>query len=183
MTIAYVHGRFQPFHKGHLALLKYALDNYEKLWVGISNPLRELPRNFSSLDKDLQTDLLRSRNPKKNIFTYLQREKMILKSLEYEGQNLLKVKVQPHFGYFESDNWQDFLPPKDDAVLVIHVKDLIHDLKLDLYKKLGWRIEQVKLFEEGVSGTQFHNVWPNGNWQVLVPKGTKEILEEILNDK
>jgi cytidyltransferase-like protein len=183
MVIAYVHGRFQPFHKGHLALCLYALSKYDELWVGISNPLRELPSNLSNFESDLKASLMKARDPKKNIFSYLERESMILKSLEFENIDLKRIKILPHFGYYDSKNWQDFLPDKTKSVLVIHSKDLHHELKLDLYEKLGWRIEQVPLLEKGVSGTEFHNEYPNGNWQKYVPEGTKEVLEEILRTK
>ncbi len=183
MVIAYIHGRFQPFHKGHLALLLYALNKYDELWIGISNPLRELPPNFISFENDLKASILKARDPKKNIFTYLEREEMILKSLEYENIDLKRVKVLPHFGYYDSKNWQDFLPEKENSILVIHPKDLHHKLKLDVYDKLGWRIDDVPLLDPGVSGTDFHKEYPLDDWQQYVPKGTIEVLEKILLNK
>ena len=38
MTRGFVHGRFQPFHNGHLEYLRGALERCEELFVGITNP-------------------------------------------------------------------------------------------------------------------------------------------------
>ena len=33
-----IHGRFQPFHLGHLEYLKGAAAHSDEVWVGITNP-------------------------------------------------------------------------------------------------------------------------------------------------
>ena len=69
-TIGYTHGRFQPFHKGHLAVLLYILNSYDELWIGISNPLRRLPHNIATYEESLKKSILEARAENKNIFTY-----------------------------------------------------------------------------------------------------------------
>jgi len=180
-TIGYTHGRFQPFHSGHLSILLYILDNYDELWVGISNPLRRLPQNIDSYDQDLKKSILVGRSDAKNIFTFLEREQMIRESLKDEGVDLSRVKIYPHFGYYEEDNWADFLPPKELTTIVLHCKDVHHDKKFVYYKKNGWKTEAIPLLREGYSGTKFHKEYPGGNWQNLVPAGTKRVLDSLKN--
>jgi len=33
-----IHGRFQPFHNGHLEYMRGAADRSDELWIGITNP-------------------------------------------------------------------------------------------------------------------------------------------------
>ena len=178
--IGYTHGRFQPLHKGHLPVLLYILDNYDELWVGISNPLRRLPHNIENFDDELKKSIKEARLDSKNIFTFLERKKMILETLKDEGVDLNCVKVYSHFGYYEEDNWADFLPPKEMTTIVLHCKDPHHDKKISYYKKHDWKTEAIPLLKGGYSGTLFHKEYPNGNWRDLVPNGTKKILERKL---
>lgn len=178
--IGYTHGRFQPFHKGHLPILLYILDRYDELWIGISNPLRALPHNFETYDEELKASIAKARLETKNIFTFLEREQMILETLKEERIDLNRVKIYPHFGYYEEDHWADFFPPKDKTTIILHCKDPHHDKKIDHYKKLGWKIEIIPLLKAGYSGTLFYQEYPNGNWRDLVPDGTKKIIENKL---
>lgn len=175
--IGYTHGRFQPFHKGHLPVLLYILDKYDELWVGISNPLRRLPHNIDSYDNDLKNSIMNGRTADKNLFTFLERKQMILESLKDEDINLNRVKINPHFGYYEEDNWTDFLPSKEMTTIVLHSKDPHHDKKIIHYKKHGWEIETIPLLKEGYSGTEFHKTYPGGDWQDMVPDGTRRVIE------
>ena len=56
-TIGYTHGRFQPVHNGHFNTFLKILENYDELWIGIANPLREYPPNMAAFDKELQKSL------------------------------------------------------------------------------------------------------------------------------
>ena len=38
MTRGMIHGRFQPFHLGHLEYLKGAAERSDEVFVGITNP-------------------------------------------------------------------------------------------------------------------------------------------------
>ena len=40
VALGMIHGRFQPFHLGHLAYLRAAAKRAERLLVGITNPDR-----------------------------------------------------------------------------------------------------------------------------------------------
>lgn len=157
------------------------MDHYDELWVGISNPLRRLPDNIESYDDDLKQSVLEARQEYKNIFTFLEREEMIRSTLKDEGIDMNRVRIYPHFGYYEEENWADFFPPKEMITIVMHCKDPHHDRKVDYYKTQGWNVEAIPLLKEGYSGTLFHKEYPNGRWRDLVPDGTRRFLEEKIS--
>jgi len=177
-SIGYSHGRFQPFHKGHLPILLYILKNYDELWVGISNPLRKLPDNIDTYAPKLKQSILLARQANKNIFSFVSRRAMILASLKDKKIDLRRVTILPHFGFYEEKNWADFFPPKDRTTIVLHCKDPHHQAKLAQYQKTGWKTKTLPLLRKGFSGTKFHKKYPNGNWQTLVPDGTRRVIEK-----
>ncbi len=178
--IGYNHGRFQPLHNGHFNTFLKILEKFDELCVGIANPLRIPPPNMDKLNKDLQKSLKRSRDPKNNPYTFLERYSMIKISLKEKGIDMDRVKILPHFAFYETKNWKDFIPK--NATIVLSAKDYHHYEKIELYKKEGWNVEFVEPLQ-GVSGSIFDEEWPDGNWRDLVPKGTRKILENKLKNK
>ena len=64
-----IHGRFQPFHHGHLAYLTAAAARCERLLVGITNPDRLRTRP--------EADDPKRHLPEANPFTYTERLLMV----------------------------------------------------------------------------------------------------------
>ena len=64
-----IHGRFQPFHNGHLEYLRGAAARSEAVFVGITNPD---PRRVKEEPSDPMRHL-----PESNPFTYTERLLMI----------------------------------------------------------------------------------------------------------
>ncbi len=110
-TIGYNHGRFQPLHNGHFNTFLKILEKYDELWIGIANPLRQLPQDFEKLEADLQQSVKRARDPKNNPYTYFERYEMVWNSLQQHGVDMSRVHIAPHFAYYETVNWKDFIPP------------------------------------------------------------------------
>lgn len=75
-------GRFQPFHKGHLYLLKKSLDQIDQLIIGIGTPDR--------IDKD-------------NPYSFEQRKKMLEKVIEQEKWKDKIITIIPIKDYLEDD--------------------------------------------------------------------------------
>jgi len=180
--IAYTHGRFQPVHYGHFDVFTYILKHYDTLWIGIANPLRELPKDLDKLDPKLKESILKARAPENNPYTYIEREEMIRAALENVNVDMRRIRVLPHFSFYDFESWRDFMPPKGDSVIVLPAKDTHHYSKLDVYKREGWEVELLPQIGR-VSGKVFDAAWPDGNWKDLVPKGVDKILEKILNRK
>lgn len=102
--IGYTHGRFQPVHNGHFKVFQYILNNYKELWIGIANPLRELPKNINKLEKELAESIKIARNPENNLYSYIERYYMIYNSLKEEGVDMSRIRILPHFGVYETKN-------------------------------------------------------------------------------
>ncbi len=177
MTIGYTHGRFQPLHNGHFNTMKFILKNYDELWIGIANPLREYPKLLDESDMKLVKSIKEARTPSKNLFTYLQRSEMITTSLVNIKVDLSRVRILPHFAFYDAVNWIDFLPPKNKSKIVLAAKDYHHYMKKDKYLELGWNLEFIDLLE-GISSTKFIAEFPDGEWQKLVPVGISSLIEE-----
>src|SRR5437879_5449261 len=93
-----IHGRFQPFHNGHLEYLRGAAARSDEVFVGITNPdpLRV---------KEEPSDPLRHL-PESNPFTYAERLLMIKAVAADEG---IPVHVIP-FPVNEPELWSAYVP-------------------------------------------------------------------------
>jgi len=149
-------GRFQPFHKGHLAAVDFGLSKVENLWIGIG-----------SSNKSYE---------KRNPFTADERKEMILSSLGPERLKRVKIFYIPDTG--DHDKWTlhvDSIVPKYD---VVFSND---NFTITLYKKREKNIIEVPLLERDViSGTNIREmISDEKNWSDLVPEGTKKVLLKI----
>lgn len=176
-TIGYTHGRFQPLHNGHFNTFLKILEKFDELWIGIANPLRNYPPNMNKLDKDLQKSIKAARYPENNPYTFIERYEMIRISLVENSVDMKRVRILPHFGFYDCDNWRDFIPK--NATIVLSSKDYHHYSKIKIYKDFGWDVESIEPLP-GVSGSILDKEWPDGNWSELVPEGTRKILKSKL---
>src|SRR5262245_58994682 len=95
-----IHGRFQPFHNGHLAYLTAAAARCRTLFVGITNPD---VRRASPVPEDPLRHL-----PESNPFTYT--ERLLMVSAAANEAVAAPVHVIP-FPVTEPDLWDDYVPP------------------------------------------------------------------------
>ncbi len=78
-----IHGRFQPFHNGHLAYLRGAAARCDEVFVGITNP-------DPSRIKPEASDPLRHL-PESNPYTYVERLLMVEAAALDAGLDLARV--------------------------------------------------------------------------------------------
>ncbi len=112
MKIGYTHGRFQPFHNGHLKLLKHMYNEFDEVWIGIANPLRRMPELAHLLKSEAQENLRIRRQPELNFLTYVEIVQTIDKVLRREGMDMSKIKILPQFSHYDLSNWRDFMAKK-----------------------------------------------------------------------
>ena len=134
-------GRFQPFHKGHLAAVTFGLSQVENLWIGIG-----------SSNKD---------NEKRNPFSADERNEMILSSLDSSTLNRVQVFYVPDVN--DHAKWTqhvDAIVPKYD---VVFSND---DFTIALYQKRGMKVIPVPLLQrEVISGTRIREmIATRKNW-------------------
>ncbi|MGI0026575.1 MAG: nicotinamide-nucleotide adenylyltransferase [Nitrosopumilaceae archaeon] len=149
-------GRFQPFHKGHLAAVTFGLSQVENLWIGIGSSNKN--------------------NEKRNPFSADERKEMILSSLDKSTLSRVQIFYIPDVN--DHAKWThhvDSIVPKYD---VVFSND---DFTITLYQKRGIKVIQVPLLQrEVISGTNIREMIAMGkNWMEFVPEGTKDVLLKI----
>ena len=149
-------GRFQPFHKGHLAAVDFGLSKVENLWIGIGSSNKS--------------------HEKRNPFTAEERQEMIVSSIDPDKLKRVKMYFVPDIGDHERWTYHvDSIVPQYD---VVFSND---EFTITLYKKRGIRVIEVPLFKRDViSGTNIREmIATEKDWTGLVPEGTKNILLRI----
>ena len=149
-------GRFQPFHLGHLDAVLFGLSRTENLLIciGSSNKSNE------------------SRNP----FSAKERREMIISSIEPSMAERIKIFDIPDVGDHEKWAFEiDKIVPKYD---VVFTND---EFTQTLFEKREMNVVPVVLKDrEKFSGTNIRKlIADDKNWQDLVPRGTKKVLDLI----
>jgi nicotinamide-nucleotide adenylyltransferase len=165
-----VHGRFQPFHNGHLEYLKGAAARCEEIFVGITNPDPERVRPEAA-------DPLRHL-PESNPFTYVERLLMVKAAAGDAGIDLARLHVIP-FPVNEPELWHAYVP--DDVVQFIRLFSDWGGTKLDRLREAGY---EVVVLDEGaekeISGADVREALrEGGDWEHLVPKGVAAVLKGL----
>jgi nicotinamide-nucleotide adenylyltransferase len=165
-----IHGRFQPFHAGHLEYLRGAAERCEEIFVGITNPDPERIKPEAS-------DPLRHL-PESNPFTYVERLLMVKAAAQDAGIDLARLHVIP-FPVNEPELWHAYVP--EDVVQFIRLFSDWGGTKLERLRDAGY---EVVVLDEGaakaVSGADVRAALRNGgDWESLVPPGVAEVLKRL----
>ena len=167
-----IHGRFQPFHTGHLAYLTGAAARCRTLFVGITNPdrLRARPE---------PDDPLRHL-PESNPFTYTERLLMVSAAAEEAGVG--PVVVIP-FPVTEPELWDDYVPP--GAVQYVRVLSPWGAAKLERLRERGYRTEVLEApGGKEVSGADVRRAMrEGGEWRHLVPPAVARFVDGLPADR
>lgn len=163
-----VHGRFQPFHNGHLEYLKLALDRCQSLLVGITNPdpfqtASEATSNHRHLEES-------------NPYTYFERQVMIRDTLADEGVDPKRIIYIP-FPVNMPDRWRYYLPT--GVVHYMRVFSPWEQAKADRLRDAGYDVEilQPGAVKE-VEATSVRQLMLRGeDWKALVPAAVAHYLE------
>lgn len=149
-------GRFQPFHLGHLAAVKFALSNVESLSIGIGSSNKS--------------------HEKRNPFTADERKEMILSSLDKTDLERVQIYYIPDVN--DHAKWTHHVDSIVPSYDVVFSND---DFTQDLYRKRQIKVVAVPLKQrENLSGTDIREkIASNQRWDDLVPEGTKKILLRI----
>jgi nicotinamide-nucleotide adenylyltransferase len=160
-----IHGRFQPFHNGHLEYLRGAAERSDEVWVGITNP-------DPARVKEEPSDPLRHL-PESNPYSYAERLLMVKETAADEG---IVVHVIP-FPVNEPELWDAYVPV--DVTQYIRLFSNWGGTKLDRLREAGY---EVVVLDEGaekqVSGVDVRAALRDGgDWRALVPPGVARVLD------
>jgi nicotinamide-nucleotide adenylyltransferase len=162
-----IHGRFQPFHNGHLEYLCGAAARSDELWVGITNP-------DPSHVKPEPSDPLRHL-PESNPYTYAERLLMVTAVAENVD---VDVHVIP-FPVNQPELWHSYVPP-NVTQYVRHFSDW-GSTKIERFRCAGY---DVVILDEGaekeISGVDVRTAMRElRDWQSLVPPAVARVIEGL----
>jgi nicotinamide-nucleotide adenylyltransferase len=165
-----IHGRFQPFHNGHLEYLRGAAEHSDELFVGITNPDRNRVKPEPS---DPQRHL-----PESNPYTYAERLLMVKAAAGDLGLDLARLHVIP-FPVNEPELWPAYVP--EGVTQYLRLFSDWGGTKLDRLREAGY---EVVVLDEGaekeVSGANVRRaIRDGGDWESLVPPGVARVIGSL----
>lgn len=177
IPLASVHGRFQPFHNGHLAYVLAALDVAECVHIGLT-------RISSTLEQGMPAEGHRFTD-EANPFSYDQRVLIIESALKGEGIDPDRFRIQA-FPIEEPAKllqlWSTDFPCLTTTV------DEWNLQKISLLEENGYKVQVLK---EGAwtgasmtSGTELRAMMRAGSdqWKTYVPTGAHVLIQQIIED-
>ncbi|MGI0049866.1 MAG: nicotinamide-nucleotide adenylyltransferase [Nitrososphaera sp.] len=158
MTTGLFVGRFQPFHKGHLATVKFALGKVDQLVIVVGSAQK-------------------SHEPK-NPFTAGERVRMIKETLDSEKVGAGRILIIPVPDVDVHSLWTrqvDMLVPKYDVVFANDPFTLM------LFRERGVKTVEAPLVDRSeMQATEIRNKMAMGEkWEGLVPAPVAKIIKEI----
>ncbi|HEV8602293.1 MAG TPA: adenylyltransferase/cytidyltransferase family protein [Gaiellaceae bacterium] len=165
-----IHGRFQPFHRGHLEYMRGAAECCDELWVGITNPD---PARVKPEASDPARHL-----PESNPYSYAERLLMVKAAARDLGLVTERVHVIP-FPVNEPELWAAYLP--GGVTQYLRLFSAWGGEKLDRLRDAGY---EVVVLDEGaekeISGSTVREALRAGEgWESLVPPGVAAVLREL----
>ena len=151
-------GRFQPFHKGHLATVKFALGKVDQLVIVVGSAQKS--------------------HESKNPFTADERVRMIKESLDSDKVDMFKVLIIPVPDVDVHSLWTrqvDVLVPKYDVVFANDPFTLM------LFRERGVKTVEAPLLDRSeMQATEVRKKMATGEaWESLVPAPVAVIIKEI----
>jgi nicotinamide-nucleotide adenylyltransferase len=167
VNLGMIHGRFQPFHNGHLEYLRGAAARSDEVFVGITNPD---PRRV----KEEASDPLRHL-PESNPFSYVERLLMVEAVAEEER---IRAHVIP-FPVNEPELWPAYVPA--GVTQYVRLFSEWGGTKLDRMREAGY---DIVVLDEGVdkeiSGADVRAALRSGgDWEALVPPGVARVIKSL----
>ena len=149
-------GRFQPFHLGHLAALRFALPKVDKLWLGLGSSNKPMEKN--------------------NPFSVDERKKMILSSIDDSIKNKISIFPIP-----DLDNHVKWIQNIDTIVPDYDIIFSNDPMTEHLYSKRKIQVTAIPFLKrDQLSGTRLRDlIKSDQKWDDLVPEGTKILLENL----
>jgi cytidyltransferase-like protein len=175
----YFHGRFQPFHNGHLGVVKIAIKKCDLLVIGISNPFRMPPTSDNFFSSGAESSLMNARSPKNNPWPYWARLMMIREGLQREGLDLTRFIFIPNLNNSNLPV-NEIRFPKELTVIFVSPKEA-HNRDIEQkYKNDGWEVIDIPKQGSGISSREVRKkIRTNLPWEHLVPVGTAFTIKAL----
>jgi cytidyltransferase-like protein len=165
-----IHGRFQPFHLGHLEYLRGAAERSDDVFVGITNP-------DPARIKPERSDPLRHL-PESNPWSYVDRLLMVEAAAADLRLDPAHVHVVP-FPVNEPELWPAYVP--GGVTQYIRLFSEWGGMKIERLREAGYEVVVLDDgVEKGVSGADVRRALRvGGAWRDLVPAGVARVIEGL----
>ena len=172
--IGVAHGRFQPFHKGHLKYVTLVYEQVHKVIIGITNP----DPNYTKFNPAEPKRHLLVHNP----FTYYERYIMIKEALRENGFDMSRVDIVPF--PINIPEIIKYYIPKCAIHYIIDYEKWSKEKKRIL-ERLGYRVKIIPSHELiHVSGYLVRKlIAEEGKWESLVPSAVARFIRAADLDK
>ena len=152
-------GRFQPFHNGHLEVIKWILKKEKKILIVIGSI------------QEFQT--------KENPFSFKERKEMIKNSVLETGIKNFKIYGMPDL--FDDILWSskilEIVAVKTKNEITVFTKNSWTER---CFKKIGAEVKPYPIFLNNISGTKIREkIFNSEEWKNLVPKEVLKIFKKI----
>jgi nicotinamide-nucleotide adenylyltransferase len=168
-----VHGRFQPFHNGHLNYVRTALESCELLFVGITQVERSSMKTFDSAPHRSEVQA--------NPLSYFERKYLIERALVSEGIPQNRFSVIP-FPIEKDDILGEYFPKGGVCFTTIHSE--WNRTKIELLTNLGYEVrvldnpDKWELKRESATVIRQLIRANNPGWKCFVPVTIATIIEQ-----
>jgi cytidyltransferase-like protein len=168
-----IHGRFQPFHNGHLEYLKGALDRCDYLYIGITQFRR---RNLVQVESAAATHRAQ---PESNPLSYFERVNMVQSVLRSMCVGPDHYCIVP-FPIEDPSELHDFL--STTVTVFTTTYDAWNERKIEILRGLGYTV--VNLWSrqhKAVAGQDLRRLLRDGDptWRTFVPTAVARTLDEL----
>jgi nicotinamide mononucleotide adenylyltransferase len=166
--IGCVHGRFQPFHLGHLEYALAGANRCGLLLIGITNP-------DPSLTRPEPTDVERGR-PQSNPFSFYERYAMVEGAMLEYGVGRERFRIVP-FPHSFPELLRHYVPR--DALHFVTIYDAWGETKLERFRELGFATEVLwRRTEKLTTGSEVRRRLRSGQSVLgLVPTAVKDVID------
>ena len=167
VAVGMVHGRFQPFHNGHLEYVLEAAGRCRELLVGITNPGPDpVPAEPASPHRHLA---------EANPFPFAERSAMIRAALAEAKMDLRRVAMVP-FPLDDPTLWNRYVPAE-----TVHFIRVFSDWEAEKAARLraaGFAVVELPAPPaKEVSGTEVRRrLAEGGDWRELVPPAVAVLI-------
>ena len=167
LAVAAIHGRFQPFHLGHLEYLELAYRRSRCLYVGITNPDPRARRAEAASPH--------RHRPDANPYTYDQRRQMIRAAVAAAGLDNDRVAIVP-FPISDPELWHGYVPAA--ATQFVRVYSAWESEKAERLRAGGYDVVEIAgPGPKSISATQVRDrIAASDAFDALVPPAVAELL-------
>lgn len=171
-----VHGRFQPFHNGHLDYVLQAFAEVDFVHIGLTQIFQP---------KGIEDSSARN-NADSNPFTYFERSELVSAALKDHGVPQSRFAIAP-FPIETPAALPQFVPTSVKCFTTIVTE--WNDEKISRLESVGYEIVRLKVSPADnnrvTSGTEIRRLLRDGNgqWSRYVPTAVAQLIEAFYKDR